>query len=1008
MDISELRNLKPRTRRLTAYPMHEKSWKSKFNYYICYTGWLLFCIMLGTLLICFINDLTFIDGLFTAVSAVTSTGLSTVSMYDINWASFWVMIILIFSGGSLVLPLGPMLYRRYTYAKIKRAYPKDLVISTNAVINEFDLQDQALGVMIRTVIMYISGWIIGGGLLLYGGLFLQDIEPELKERQYDRSHNAAFLSVSAFNNAGYSLSSQSVEYIYDNPVAYLAICLLIVAGNTMAPIFYRFHIWFECRIRKKYGWYSAAHRFILDNPRRISTNTMATREVIFLFITTTALNALQYFFYLGSCLGRDDLLDEFKDRWTLAGMGFFQTISTRNAGLQIMNLQSMNQGMLLVYAIAMYLSGAPFMTALYASEDSQENEAKDSSKVIEDESDSNSEYEYEEYDVDEDDTSDSGDAAGASRDNGGNLGEGQSGKLKGRVSHHDDDSDSDEDENDDERYAQAKIDTGNMNRVESLTFTGTMASGETTQRKQSYSTVSADDEYNLSNDGKNSLELQERTGRGRIRSIDVDIAQFTMDTDTDASPTVTRKGESVNKEAPIAVQDLAPSMEELIAQASVSENGKKLDYQSLRRASLDAAGTKISLMSSQPVMKRGGSTGSILEKKKDKNTPPTSTKEKTNLTSGMKPKGWALLRQSSLTLVKQALFLEPDSNTMNKLARNTDVNEDYLRHKVMSGDVDGLASAVDNIPRKRKGKGSGGGSTKSLLGSDPPFTPPVPEPNMSMSYPSPLGRLSSVKAMMGVGGSHEDLHRHNSLEILNQRKFEIQSRFVESFIMKHSFFIGVGVFICAFSEDNYIQAHPDVMNLWYIIFEVISAYGNVGLSLSPPGQQFSLAGSFGFLGKLTLCLIMLLGKHRAMPKEKDAVIDFKFKRLKRAVNELGWNTPRKTIKDNIKRKDGSFRKDGSKSDKNFDVYKVVGEGGEKKNASSLIESMMSVGVSSPKVFPMPIPSNVLPSKMTATPVRIASGDANDLSGDSDGNGGFSKQEKVNLTESTHSISMKNY
>ena len=37
------------------------------------------------------------------------------------------------------------------------------------------------------------------------------------------------------------------------------------------------------------------------------------------------------------------------------------------------------------------------------------------------------------------------------------------------------------------------------------------------------------------------------------------------------------------------------------------------------------------------------------------------------------------------------------------------------------------------------------------------------------------------------------------------------------------------------------------------------------------------------MGKLAIILVMLLGKHRGLPKEKDAVIDFKFRRLRRSL-----------------------------------------------------------------------------------------------------------------------------
>ena len=49
------------------------------------------------------------------------------------------------------------------------------------------------------------------------------------------------------------------------------------------------------------------------------------------------------------------------------------------------------------------------------------------------------------------------------------------------------------------------------------------------------------------------------------------------------------------------------------------------------------------------------------------------------------------------------------------------------------------------------------------------------------------------------------------------------------------------------------------------------------------GTSHSLVGSFGAVGKLAVLLIMLLGKHRALPQPKDAVIDFRFNRLRRRV-----------------------------------------------------------------------------------------------------------------------------
>ncbi len=865
---------------------------------------------------CIADDLPFIDGFFLAVSAVTSTGLTTVAMADISRQGFWILFFLIFAGGSLLLPVGPMLYRRYVYARIKKTYPANLVIANNPVINEFDLQDRALGLMLRIIYVYIFCWCIVGGLVLMGAMYMQPLEPELEERGFSRFSSAAFMSVSAFNNAGFTISSSSVEYHATNPVAYLVLCLLIVAGNTMAPIFYRLIIYTEMRYYQHFGWNVAAHRFILENPRRITVNTLPTREVIFLFITTTLLNAVQYIFLLASCLGRDSIITEGEadNRWDLAGMGFFQTISTRNAGLQIMKLRTMNQGMLLVYAIAMYLSGAPFVTALYASEDSQENVARDSSLEVDDDDYSDSEYDYE-FLTDE------------SESEGGTKSPSKSFKSGKNRRHTEEESDSDEES------------LNGLNRVESLnvmaaktkTSTSTLggeeeeASGSRKvekkksmrERTRTGSGNSADNEALNPGEG----EDQQRISATQLVTYTVEEGKNTMtaessDQTTALMPTAKVAASPCGKHN-LPVHEIAPSLEELILQAGLAavqdQNVKsekadspreaeatipepeQHDYHELvRRNSVGFIKTMVGPdpgKDSSAVLRRGSSAGSF--NVPEKLNEDTSLAGMLNLRAGAKPKPtgskWNLVRQSTLNTLKSALFLEPDLDTL----QPKPLSPTYVRHKLMKGEnlqhipkdllpgehaelgKESTASGDgdDGMRRRRKSSkaSSGSGSAKLLGALEAGFALPT------------LDRYSRVN-----NASQHEFIRQSSVEVLNQRKFEIQNRFVESFIMKHSFFIGVGVFICAFSEDDFMSAHPEVINLWYIIFEVVSAYGNVGLSLPEPGESYSLVGSFGFIGKLTICAIMMLGKHRALPKEKDAVIDFKCKRLRRAVNELGW------------------------------------------------------------------------------------------------------------------------
>jgi hypothetical protein len=114
--------------------------------------------------------------------------------------------------------------------------------------------------------------------------------------------------------------------------------------------------------------------------------------------------------------------------------------------------------------------------------------------------------------------------------------------------------------------------------------------------------------------------------------------------------------------------------------------------------------------------------------------------------------------------------------------------------------------------------------------------------------------------------------------------YDVRKRFVTSYIMRHTFFVMVSLFICAFSEDFLLTEDPVGFNIFYIIFEVVSAYTNVGLSMGAYGSDglsFSMTGAFGVIGKLAIMATMLLGKFRGLPKKNDIVIDFKFRHFRK-------------------------------------------------------------------------------------------------------------------------------
>lgn len=310
-----------------------------WNFHTSWTTYLCLMSLIFGGVISNIDNLPYVDGLFLAVSAITGTGLSTVSVRRLSGASFGVLGFLMIAGGIIFLLLPTPLFRRYFYRKIK----EKVTAIDAAILMEHNSLYNALGAYWRVTLYYILLFHIIGISLLYAALQLQENHPELQERHYPRIAYAVFLTVSAFANAGFSLTVDSITYLKNNPTAYVILSLLILAGNTAAPVMLRGIFTLICRrLTRKHPDY-AVYKYIIDNPRRISTHIFGQRETMFLCASIVGLNLVQFVFYLGSTLNRHEAIDEYGRTDTLVGMGYFQTISTRSAGLQIMSLRYVNQ-----------------------------------------------------------------------------------------------------------------------------------------------------------------------------------------------------------------------------------------------------------------------------------------------------------------------------------------------------------------------------------------------------------------------------------------------------------------------------------------------------------------------------------------------------------------------------------------------------------------------------------------------------------------------------------------
>jgi hypothetical protein len=85
-------------------------------------------------------------------------------------------------------------------------------------------------------------------------------------------------------------------------------------------------------------------------------------------------------------------------------------------------------------------------------------------------------------------------------------------------------------------------------------------------------------------------------------------------------------------------------------------------------------------------------------------------------------------------------------------------------------------------------------------------------------------------------------------------------------------YIFLGLFVIAIAEGNRLQSGDPAFTLFSVLFEIVSSYGTVGLSLGYTNINASFSAEFGVIAKLVIIAMQIRGRHRGLPYELDRAI----------------------------------------------------------------------------------------------------------------------------------------
>lgn len=114
--------------------------------------------------------------------------------------------------------------------------------------------------------------------------------------------------------------------------------------------------------------------------------------------------------------------------------------------------------------------------------------------------------------------------------------------------------------------------------------------------------------------------------------------------------------------------------------------------------------------------------------------------------------------------------------------------------------------------------------------------------------------------------------------------------------------IALALFLVTLIETSHSVKDPQTYSVFNFLFEIVSGYTNIGLSIGLPNESFSFSGGWYIGSKLVLILMMIRGRHRGLPVALD-----------HAVKLPGWDNAKK------QQEDAEIRRSISKSRKSLDV-----------------------------------------------------------------------------------------
>ena len=329
---------------LTYYWLH-------FGYFIVIT------LIAGGLIKIWQREWRYIDCLFTAVSAMTCTGLTTINFAIAEIPTQIIVYFLIMIGNTVLMSLPALVISRYRKGRVESTEERE------------QLRRSAMTRLFFIVILYfiISVAIFTCITLIYFASWDEKREI-LEKNKVSWQWFSFFHSISAMGNAGFALLPDSLVQFSTTSYVLQYHVILILLGNTLFPI----SLYLIClflysicslveRMNGRMKRSKEVYDYLLSNPRNCFTHLYSFDRTMLLATMVLVFNWLQIILTL--ILDWDGALGGYGGVFKIEN-SIFQSVSTRTAGFNSLILPNEAPAILFLYVMLMYLSSYPLVISI--------------------------------------------------------------------------------------------------------------------------------------------------------------------------------------------------------------------------------------------------------------------------------------------------------------------------------------------------------------------------------------------------------------------------------------------------------------------------------------------------------------------------------------------------------------------------------------------------------------------------------------------------------------------